>query len=213
MKPHSFAPSAGLALALLLALPLGAAENTVRYEGQPGSKLRIDGDSSVHAWSVESQIIGGFMEFEANFPDSAAQTPTAVNGKVEVAIPVRSLKSGKRPMDNIMYETMKQAQHPKIEYRLLELKPKKAAGSTPEFDAKGALTVAGVTRTNTMPVTVQRVDQTKLKVTGTANLKMTDFGMKPPSPPVPLVGKLITTADDVKITFEWLTGQGNAKAP
>jgi hypothetical protein len=65
--------------------------------------------------------------------------------------------------------------------------------------------VAGVTRTNTMPVTIERVETTKLKVTGVTALKMTDFGIKPPSPDVPGLGALIKTGDDVKITFDWLT--------
>ena len=65
--------------------------------------------------------------------------------------------------------------------------------------------MAGVIKTNTMAVTVERIEKTKLKVTGTTALKMTDFGIKPPAPDVGL--GLIKTGDDVKLTFEWVTEQ------
>jgi hypothetical protein len=38
---------------------------------------------------------------------------------------------------------------------------------------------------------------------------MTDFGMKPPAPSVGL--GLIKTADEVKLTFEWVTVRKEAK--
>ena len=43
----------------------------------------------------------------------------------------------------------------------------------------------------------------KLKTTGSTTVKMTDFGIQPPTPK--FAGGLIKTGDDVKITFEWLT--------
>jgi polyisoprenoid-binding protein YceI len=102
---------------------------------------------------------------------------------------------------------MKFEQHKTIEYRVLELTPK--AGAAGQFDAKGALTVSGVTRTNTMPVTIERVDNKRLKVKGTAALKMTDFGIQPPAPEI-LGLSVIKTGNDVKLSFEWVT---EPKAP
>jgi len=75
-----------------------------------------------------------------------------------------------------------------------------------QFDAVGALTVSGVTRTNTMPVTIERVDETRIKVTGTTPLKMTDFDVEPPAPRI-LGMPVIKTGDDIKISFEWRTVQ------
>jgi len=101
---------------------------------------------------------------------------------------------------------MKEPQFKKIEYKLVELKPKSAAGATGalKFDAVGALTIVGVTRTNTMPVTIEKTDG-KLKIIGSTPVKCTDYGLKPFS----FLG-LATCGDDLKISFEWSLA---AKAP
>lgn len=181
----------------------------VRYEAEPGgSKMKIDGTSTLHDWTVECGVIAGFMELDATFPVGSA-TPSAVTPRVEVSIPVRQLKSGKKSMDSVMHDAMKQEKFPKIEYKMLGLKPK--AGAAGQFDATGALTIAGITKTNTMAVTIARADGNKLKVTGGTAVKMTDFGIKPPSPDVPGLSALIKTGDDVKLSFEWITTKAPAK--
>ena len=191
----------------LLAASSVLAADTVRYTPVPNScKLRMDGTSTIHDWHAETDVIGGFMELEATFAEGKS-APVSVKPKIEVKIPVRTLKSsGGKRMDAVMQEHMKFEQFKAIEYRVLELTPK--AGAAGQYEAKGALTLAGVTKTNMMPVTIERVDG-KLKVTGTASVKMTDHGIKPPAPEI--VGiSLIRTGDEVKLKFEWVT---EPKAP
>src|SRR5262245_39055059 len=91
-----------VAVTLLVSAALGRA-GTVRYEAQPeGSKMKIDGTSTLHDWTVECAVIGGFMEFDATFPEGATGgAPSAVKPRVEVTIPVRQLKSGKKSMDSV----------------------------------------------------------------------------------------------------------------
>lgn len=200
-----------IAFAVLATSAVMAAE-AVRYTPVPNSsKLRIDGTSTIHDWHADTTVIGGFMELEATFPDTAGQAaPSSVKPKVEVKIPVRSLQSsGGKRMDAVMQEHMKLEQHKVIDYRVIELVPKSGgAAGTAQYEAKGALTIAGVTKTNSMPVTIERVENTKLKVKGTVALKMTDFGIKPPAPDIGL--GLIKTGDDIKLSFEWVT---QPKAP
>lgn len=196
--------------AFIFATGVLSAADAVRYQPVPNSsKLRMDGTSTIHDWHAETDIIGGSMELEATFPDASGKSaPSAVKPKVEVKIPVRSLKSsGGKRMDTVMQEHLKFEQHKVIEYRVLELAPK--AGAAGQFDAKGTLSIAGVTKTNTMPVTIERVENTKLKVKGITSLKMTDFGIKPPAPEI-LGLSVIKTGDDVKLSFEWVT---EPKAP
>lgn len=197
-----------LFVALFAALSLSAAEMT-KYQARPGSRVTIDGDSTVHKWSVQSQIIGGTMEL--GFDPQNPPAPGKVQAKVETSIPVRSIKSDKKSMNDIMHETLKIQTAPKIDYRLTELTLKEAPKSPTApllFDSKGQLTVAGVTNQIAMPVTMERLEGNKLKTSGSVNLKMTSFGMKPPAPKIAL--GLISTSDDVKVTFEWLTEKAGA---
>ena len=200
-----------LAAVALFAIHSLVAADPARYGPVPNSsKLRLDGTSTIHDWHADTDVIGGSMELEATFPDGPPPSgPSAVKPKVEVKIPVRTLKSsGGKRMDAVMQDHMKFDQYKVIEYRVLELVPKSgkaSSGAASQFDATGALTVAGMTKTNTMAVTIERVEKNKLKVTGATALKMTDFGISPPAPDVGL--GLIKTGDDVKLTFEWVTEQ------
>ena len=199
-------------LAVVLALAWSAAvfaADLTKFDPKPGSKMKIDGTSSIHDWSVESGILAGGMELDSAFvADPTAAKPGKIAAKVETTIPVRSLKSGNRLMDDRMYDAMSLPKFPKIEYRLTELTLKetpKSANGPFNFDSKGELTVSGVTNKVSFPVTMTRADK-MMKTTGSTSVKMTSFGITPPGLIV-----AIKTGDDVKLTFEWNTGASEAK--
>lgn len=217
MKNRLIITTRAAAAAALLLLSVSLQAETVRYEGKPGSKLRIEGTSTVHDWHAETQLVAGFIEFESSAAiDPAVKELPAlkVTPKVEASIAVRSLKSsGGRGMDNVMHDAMKANEHQKILYVVKEmtLKPagERAAGDPVQFDTKGDLTIAGVTKPVSMPVSFENADGGRLKVVGATSLKMTDFGIKPPAPKLAL--GLISTGDDVKVKFEWLTAKAEPK--
>src|SRR5216110_2524725 len=104
-----------IALPLLAASLAFGADQMTKYDAKPGSKVTLDGTSSVHDWTVESTIIGGSMELGF---DPANPKPGKVPAKVMAVIPVRSLKSkGKldpKRMEEVIQETMKMQAAPKI---------------------------------------------------------------------------------------------------
>lgn len=207
MKTHRLLLAATLAL---LSLATRAADDWIRYIAQPaGSQVRVDGTSTIHDWSVESKLIGGYIEFDPAF-NLDHPAPGKVNARVAVLIPVRQLKSDKTAMDTIMYESMKEKDHRRIDYRLTEMTLKEAPKS-PEapllFDTKGELVVAGITNVIQMPVTLTRLDKDRLKFTGSTAVKMTSFGIQPPTK-----FGVFSTGDDVKLTFEWLTARKDLAA-
>lgn len=187
--------------ALVLSLSASAqAQSAVRYETQPGSKVKIEGTSSIHDWSAESAAVGGFMELDPAF-DADLKTARPGN-KVEISIPVRQLKSNwGNAMNKNMWEHLSVTNSPVIKYKLLNLTPK--SGASPQFNAEGTLTVAGITRTNTMVVTLERIDTRKIKVTGNASVKMSDFSIPPPT--IPILG--IKTDENVKVSIDCLFAQ------
>jgi polyisoprenoid-binding protein YceI len=171
---------------------------TVVYSGTApgsGSLMRIEGTSSIHDWTVEGKMIGGKMELDPAFEADLKTLKT--KPKVSIRIPVRSLQDTKKQlaMDNAMYEAFKSTTYPNVEYQLLDLKPKDS-----KFEATGTLTVAGVTKTNVMPVSFERLDKSKIKVSGSTAVKMSDFNIKPP-----VISAInIKTGDEVKLSFEWV---------
>ncbi|MDG1890251.1 MAG: YceI family protein [Verrucomicrobiota bacterium] len=193
--------------ALLLSATLSA--QTVTYKGMyKGSSMKIDGTSTVHDWTVESKLISGSLQLEGEFPaDLSAESVPALPSapKVEVKIAARSLKSGKSTMDQVMLAAMKSDDHPWIIYKLNELTPSKGkrnSGDALAYDAKGELSMSGVTQKIQMPVSISPTKK-GLKIVGKIQVKMTDFGIQPPAPKIAL--GLIKTADEVDLSFEWQT--------
>jgi len=187
----------------------------VRWAALPGSQVIIEGTSSIHDWTVKGGIIGGFFEAEPAFltaqPVPSAWTNQAV-ARVQVKIPVRSLRSqtlvGASKMDEIMQEAMRMKENPDILYRLRSMKAKEAPSgpdAVVKFDTVGELTVAGVTNAIDIEVQMRRLDTNRLRFSGVKTLKMTDFKIPPPSPKLPGMD-FIKTGDEVTIRFEWLTG-------
>ena len=185
------------------------------FAARPGSRLRIEGTSNIQDWQVESPFIGGMLEVEPSFPLEVgdAVEPGPVQARAEVFIQVRSLKSVEkdgRPysnkMDEIMYESLREKQYPRIRYSLTGIS---LIGATNhdgdiqyEFESRGELAIAGVTNQITMPVIARLLGDRKLKISGSTSLKMTSFHIDPPAPATVL--GLIKTGEDVSIQFEWV---------
>ena len=214
-----------ITLLLLATVPLPAAGQTTIYNARTGSKMRIEGTANIlhPTWQIESPIIGGMLEVGPGFPTQPGQAVTL--GKVEakatnVFIQVRSLKSVKEDgshyddrMDEVMCEHLKEAQYKQIVYRLTELTLKeapKAKDAPYVFEAKGDLSVAGVTKNITMTVNILPLADKKLEITGSTVVKMTDFKVAPVD--INLVLGHIKTGDEVKLIFKWIVGQRKTPA-
>lgn len=207
---------------LAAALPARAAEMT-RFVSKPGrnSKMRIEGTSNIHDWRAESALIGGTLEVGPGFPTTpgAVATPGKVEATAMIFIPVTSFFSLKEDnvtkysdaMDNRMYAALTTTN--RITYHLKELTLKEGAKSKDApyiFEAVGDLSVAGVTNKITMPVNVLPLGDKALKISGQISVKMTSFGIQPPSPAIS--AGLIKTGDDVKLIFEWVVIEKAAPA-
>jgi polyisoprenoid-binding protein YceI len=201
------------ALALCIVPNLNARAQT-RYNTQPvGNLVRIDGTSSAHDWEMEGTVIGGYLELGDGVTlDKSQATPAGLQGdklsaKVHAIIPVSTVHSKAEHlpevMDGLMQKNMKAADFPRIEYTLKELtfKGPHTAGQPFTFDADGELTIAGATKKVNFPVTIEPLEGGKIKITGTAPVKMTDYGVDPPKPNFGL--GLMKCGDDVKIQFDW----------
>jgi hypothetical protein len=205
----------------------GIAGSLVRYVAisKPGltNLVRIEGTSTVHDWQVEGHLIGGSAELGSGLPTQpgAQALPGVVEAKVNVFIPVRSLKSVEKngspysdPMDEIMYGKLLDQTNKRITYTLTSLTLKEPPHQTADpfvYEATGNLCVAGVTNVITMPVTVAPDPNGRIQFAGSAKVKMTDFQIAPPSPS--LGGLSIKTGDEVTLRFVWWVNRvGTAQA-
>jgi polyisoprenoid-binding protein YceI len=191
------------------------AEAQTRYNSQPrGNSVRVQGTSTAHDWEMEGPNIGGFIEFGAGVTlDKAQAAPGGLQGdkipaKAHVIIPISTIHSKAEHlpevMDDLMQKSMKAGDFPRVEFTLAEMtfKGPHTAGKPFDAEVSGDLVIAGATNKVTFPVTIEPLDEGKIKISGTAPVKMTAYGISPPAP-VLAIGTL-RCGDDVKIIFDWI---------
>ena len=143
-------------------------------EFQPSSKLWFEGESTLHpykatskSWQIKATVTPG--------KDVKIEDLTSL----EVVIPAKSLKSGDGALDNNMYNAMGADKHPTIKFVMSNAKVTNSAGGELEVTADGTLTIAGKEQT-TKIVAKGEVNGDTIKVKGSKEIKMSDFGVKPP---------------------------------
>jgi polyisoprenoid-binding protein YceI len=156
------------------------------------STMTIYGTTNVHDFKTNVQQIQG--EVTVN----SAKKIQSLN----VEIPVRSIKSGEKLMDNKTYEAFKDTKYPTISFSVIDVSSLQINGDNINVIVNGNLTVAGVTKKISFKSTGKNSKPGVYTFKGSVPLKMTDFNMKPPTAMLGVmkVGDAITLKYDV--TFE-----------
>lgn len=171
---------------LLLALPSAAVELTLA----PSSMLWLEGDSTLHPYSSSSTALSVALALEAP-GDAAAALSAKAPARMTVTVPVASLKSAHGGLDKNLRKTLDASAHPDITFTLRSYKVDGASVS-----AEGELSVAGKARAVVLSSRLE-TRGAALFVEGAQPLKMTDFGIKPPT----MMLGAVKTSDDV--TVRW----------
>jgi polyisoprenoid-binding protein YceI len=191
------------AAALLGALAaVGAAQTTARVSVSADSKLWIEGTSNLHGWSCRAEKFDAIIELDAAAVAELATATPKVLKRVEVKVPVKALKCDHGGMDGNLYKALKADDTPEISYILATFDA--APGETDAFTLKtnGTLAIAGKENKLTMEIVATRLPDGTVKATGMVAIKMTDFGIKPPTA---MFGTL-RTGDEVKVNFALTVG-------
>ncbi len=183
MKFHRFSILSLLAVLVLASAGWAGYRAKVRSNFTNESKLWFEGTSTLHDWKCEAKQVGGFVDHESS-------GKLKVSG-AQVTIAVDDLDCGKAPMNTRMKLIMKSKENPNVVYKLQSVKE---SGNT--LVSKGTLTVAGVTKPIGMTVTANRQANGNVVFTGSAPMKMSDFGMEAPK----FLG--ISTGDAITVKFE-----------
>lgn len=184
---------------------------TVRYHSASAEQaLQVDGTSNIHDWSARTSSIIGWIELPGQWEQTsdglrlgAQLRPTDVQPRLEVQIPVRSLKSGKSGLDDNMYKAMAAKRHPHVAFVLTRVSPQEAAAADAgavRWRATGDLTIAGTTRSVELDMTLEPMRDDGLKITVEKALKMTDFGIDPPT----AMFGMARAADQVTVKATWM---------
>jgi polyisoprenoid-binding protein YceI len=156
--------------------------------------VTINGTSNLRDWKENVGRVTGEMTAVLN-PDSSIDLTS-----ISIKMAVLSIKSDMgRVMDNKTYEALKATAYPEILFTLsTPLKLSQVSDGQQPVPVKGNLFLAGISRPVVMQVTTLAVDQGKWRLEGSEKIRMTDYGVKPPSA---LFGTM-KAAPDITIYFK-----------
>jgi hypothetical protein len=154
--------------------------------------LKIEGTSNLHDWNMKAENISG--DVQANVKNSLVKDFSTG----DIHVQVEKLESGKRIMNNKTYDALESNDHPKISFQLRSVENLYAAGSRFSGKAKGKLTIAGNSKMVTIPFSGKMNGNDEFSVNGDYSLKMSEYGVEPPSA---MLGSL-KTGDEVTIKYK-----------
>lgn len=153
------------------------------------SKLIITGTSSLHDWEMEA------TDFNAETLIKLNDNAVSEINRIEFKSPVSGLKSGKRIMDSKTLEALKEKKFPEIKFSLGNTGEVNFAGE--KANLTGLLTIAGKTKEVKLAVNFDVQNNQRFLVSGNVPLKMSDFGVEPPTA---LMGT-VKTDDELVVSF------------
>lgn len=191
-----------IGLLLVLGPTLAAFVGTAPVlELQPDSRLWVEGTSNVRPFACEAKDIDVQVE-----TDQGPVVQRLVAGEkavrmVVVSVPSKSLdcENNNKKMNEHMLKAIKAEENPSIEFRLQSYELTHE-GDGANAVLEGTLKLGGVEKPVTINAATKAAADGVLQVTGTYELRMTEYGLKPPK----LMMGAFKVNDPVKINFDLL---------
>jgi hypothetical protein len=186
-----------------------ASASKLHVEGT--SKMRIEGTSNPLDWSFDTTNVVGFLElnktlFGPSTPKTSGAHPDDMQAHGEFFFPVRHFSGCNfTPMFSekaVLHRALKTTDNPNIVYRLDRITTTNALRSeTPSLvlQATGEVVLGGITNSISIPIHVTH-QEGLLELSGSTSVKLSDFGIKPPS--VSGNGWVIDIGNTVESSFE-----------
>lgn len=177
------AGKAPLFAALAAALALGTGAWTLYVEQlalQPQSKLWVEGTSTVRSFSCQASEVRATVD--ANGTNAVARLMTGDKAvqTVNVVVPSEKLDCGNGTMNEHMRKALKAKEFPTIVFRATSYDLARTSESV-GVALTGTLTLGGVEKPITVKAQAKPGADGTLIVSGTREVRMTDFGLKPPT--------------------------------
>ena len=188
---------AALALIGLLPAMVAFAGADAGLKLDPRSRLWIEGTSTVRAFRCKANALVAQVEATGPGAVQAVIAGEKAVRSVTLKVPAAQLDCGNGTMNNHMMKALKASEHPTIEFALASYETVRSADGV-TGKVTGQLTLGGVTKTITMEGGARDAGDGTLLVSGTHALKMTEYGLKPPT----LMMGTMKVNENVSIGFE-----------
>jgi polyisoprenoid-binding protein YceI len=164
---------------------------------QPGSRLWFDGTSNVKDFTCKSSTLSATVVTSGANAAPAVLAGTKSVTSVAFSVPVTSLDCDNGTMNGHMRKALEMEKHPQIAFALESYELVPAAAGT-AVTLVGSLTIRGAPRPVTMLAQVTPGDAGGMRLVGSYELNMKDFGVKPPS----LMLNTMKVREKVKVGFD-----------
>ena len=147
----------------------------------PGAQLTVDGDSTVRAFTCKAAKLDVKLQPNEGAALGADQLASALRG-LSFELPTAQLDCANDKMNDHLREALKAREHPAIGFKMSSYTagPVQADGRR-VLRIKGDLSLAGSTRPVELTAFAAATPDGGLRVQGRHNLRMTEWGVKPPS--------------------------------
>jgi polyisoprenoid-binding protein YceI len=178
---RSFLRIPALALVAMVAVLSAARPLNEQMTLGTGSKLWFDGTSTVRDWTCAAPQVDVVVDAAANATTEVLGGRKAVRA-VQLTVPVARLDcNGNRRMNEHMLKALHSEQHAQIAFALSSYElTAGAAGAPASGTLTGTLTLNGQAKPISFPVEFAAAGAA-LRVQGSYALKMTDWGVAPPT--------------------------------
>jgi polyisoprenoid-binding protein YceI len=166
---------------------------------QPQSKLWIEGSSNVRDFTCTTTTFETRVQSSVPGTVSAVLSGTKAVESAELTIPAATLDCRNGKMNDHMLKALKADANPTIGFRITSYDIAKATAGV-DGTAIGELTLGGVKKTITVIAHATPDASGALRLSGTYQLRMTDYGLTPPS----LMMGTLKVNENVKVGFDML---------
>ena len=187
---------AGIFVAILGTAAIATAAVIPAISIHPESRIWVEGTSTVRDYSCEAAEVLGSVDAAATTL-SVAELDGAVRG-AELSIATSGLECGNGTMNSHMRKALKANQHTAIQFRLATYQATLSGSGETTVKMKGTLEIAGQERPMEIDAIATPADNGGLRVKGTKEFLMSEFGVKPPS----LMLGTMKVRDQVKVNFD-----------
>lgn len=154
--------------------------SAIRLRLEPGSEITVQGTSTLHDWHCKTDKIVAYVDVDPSYTKDLSKVARPLVS-VKVNVVAKTLTCGNGTMDNNMYKTLKTDQFQMIKYTMSGYDLLDATQSSFSANTKGTLQIAGQDKAVDIKVNASRLAEGKATAQGEETLKLTDFGIDPPS--------------------------------